>query len=143
MPKKTPNLMLVGSREQCADLPDLADIYAMAYQTINGLSEKFQAHTSTLLVRVENFADKEILEQLNIKDKNDLLGLYRGTPVPQKNQNSTVTVPDVIFLYRCPIIRFARETHESIQKLVHHVMIHEMGHHFGYSDYDMEWIESR
>lgn len=142
MEKNKTNFMVVGGRDrdQYAEMPDLADLYAMAYKTINDLPEKFHEHTANLLVRVENFADPDILDQLNLQDKYDLLGLYRGTPLPQKNMHSSSAIPDVIFLYRCPIIRFARESDEKIDVLVHHVMIHEMGHHFGYNDYDMEWI---
>lgn len=143
MTKKKNRLTLVTGRNECADLPDLADIYTLAYRSINNLPKKFQERIGNILVRVENFADEETLSHLSIKDKYDLLGLYRGTPIPYKGTESTAQLPDVIFLFRCPLIRFARETHEGIATLVNHVMIHEIGHHFGFSDYDMEWIENQ
>lgn len=141
MSKKKNRLTLVTGRNEFADLPDLADIYTLAYRSINKLPKKFQDRIGNILVRVENFADEETLAHLNIKDKYDLLGLYRGTPIPYKGTESTAQLPDVIFLFRCPLIRFARETNEKMATLVNHVMIHEIGHHFGFSDYDMEWLE--
>ena len=122
-------------------LPGLADIYAMAYRTIDHLPERFQEHAKKLIVRVENFADTETLNGLGVEDKYDLLGLYRGVPLPFKHHSETLSLPDIVFLYRCPLIRFAQDNGQEIQTLVTHVMIHEIGHHFGYSDFDMEWVE--
>lgn len=130
-------------RHENADLPDLAEIYALAYQTMNFLPQRFQEYTHTILIRVENFAEQDVLNGLNLSDKYDLLGLYQGVPLPLKSAHDPLTLPDVIFLYRCPLIRFSRENSESLEQLVHHVMIHEIGHHFGFSDLDMEWIEQK
>ena len=130
-------------RYEDADLPDLADIYALAYRTINFLPHRFQEYTSNILVRVENFADQDILDGLKLSDKYDLLGLYQGIPLPLKGTNDTLAIPDIIYLFRGPLIRFARENHEPLPQLVHHVMIHEIGHHFGFSDFDMDWIEQK
>jgi len=124
-----------------ADLPDLGDFCLLAQKTIDGLPEKFRKTTNCILIKIENFADQETLDSLNIKDKYDLLGLYRGTPMPVKNQ-AFFSLPDTIFLYRCPLIRYARDNNEKLESLVHHVMIHEIGHHFGFSDQDLSWIES-
>jgi predicted Zn-dependent protease with MMP-like domain len=125
-----------------ADLPDLADFYLLSQKTINSLPEKFKKATSSLIIKVENFADQETLESLKIIDKYDLLGLYRGTPLPAKRSSASIPLPDIIFLYRCPLIRYARDNGETLEALVHHVMIHEIGHHFGYNDYDLSWIEN-
>ncbi len=124
-------------------LPDLTDFYELAYKILEELPKKFRVFTQNMIVRVENFADEQTLESLNLRDKYDLLGLYRGIPLPMKSLTSIVSIPDTIFLYRCPLIRFSGENHESIDRLVHHVMIHEIGHHFGFSDFDMEWIERK
>jgi predicted Zn-dependent protease with MMP-like domain len=132
----------IPQRHEHADLPDLAEIYALAYRTLNFLPNRFQAYIREVIVRVENFADRDVLDGLGLSDKYDLLGLYQGIPLPLKgNQDSLV--PDVIFLYRCPLIRFSRENSESLAQLVHHVMIHEIGHHFGFSDFDLDWIERK
>lgn len=132
-----------SQRHRDADLPDLAEIYALAYRTINFLPHRFQEYTNNILVRVENFADQDVLDGLKLSDKYDLLGLYQGIPLPLKGTNPRLAIPDIIFLYRGPLIRFARENREPLPQLVHHVMIHEIGHHFGFSDFDMEWIEQK
>jgi predicted Zn-dependent protease with MMP-like domain len=124
-----------------ANLPDLALLSRYAQDSIEGLPENFKALACNLTVKVENFADQETLTSLNIKDKYDLLGLYRGVPVPVKALQPNLTLPDVIFLYRCPLIRYSRENNESLEVLVHHVMLHEMGHHFGYTDFEMGWFK--
>ena len=131
-----------ASRHEDADLPDLAEIYALAYRTINFLPHRFQGYINNILVRVENFADEDILDGLKLTDKYDLLGLYQGIPLPLKGSNDTLAVPDIIYLFRGPLIRFARDNSETLPELVHHVMIHEIGHHFGFSDFDMDWIEN-
>lgn len=130
-------------RHEDADLPDLAEIYALAYRTMNVLPHRFQEYTNNILVRVENFADQDVLDGLKLSDKYDLLGLYQGIPLPLKGKNNALAVPDIIFLYRGPLIRFARENGDPLPQLIHHVMIHEVGHHFGFSDFDMEWIEQK
>ncbi len=131
----TDNGRNVGSS---SDLPDLADVYSLAYKTIDTLPERFRPHLKSLLIRVENFADDKTLEGLQLKDKYDLLGLYRGVPLPLKTAYTSLSLPDIIFLYRCPLIRFARENEEDLEILVRHVTIHEVGHHFGLSDFEME-----
>ncbi len=122
-------------------LPDLTDIYELSYKVLEELPQKFRDYTQDIIVRVENFPDEQTLQSIKLQDKYDLLGLYRGVPIPMKSTNIIVSIPDTIFLYRCPIVRFAEENSQSIEELVHHVMIHEMGHHFGFSDFDMEWIQ--
>lgn len=130
-------------RFEDADLPDLAEIYALAYRTINFLPHRFQEYTSNILVRVENFADQDILDGLKLTDKYDLLGLYQGIPLPLKSSTEMLAIPDIIYLFRGPLIRFSRENTEPLPQLVHHVMIHEIGHHFGFSDFDLDWIEQK
>ena len=142
MKKKTPKPPPL-QRHEDADLPDFAEIYALAYRTMNSLPHRFQEYTNNILVRVENFADQDVLDGLKLSDKYDLLGLYQGIPLPLKGKNNALTVPDIIFLYRGPLIRFARENGDPLPQLIHHVMIHEVGHHFGFSDFDMEWIEQK
>lgn len=138
--KKTKEVVV---RFEDADLPDLAEIYALAYRTINFLPNRFQEYTRNILVRVENFADQDVLDGLKLTDKYDLLGLYQGIPLPLKGTNDTLAIPDIIYLYRGPLIRFSRDNDEPLAELVHHVMIHEIGHHFGFSDFDMDWIENK
>jgi predicted Zn-dependent protease with MMP-like domain len=132
-----------GRRFLLTNLPDLTDIYEIAYQVMEDLPKKFRSYTQAIMIRVENFSDEKTLQSLNLQDKYDLLGLYRGIPLPLKTPGSMIAVPDTIFLYRCPIVRFAEDNDETLSRLVQHVMIHEIGHHFGFSDFDMEWIERK
>lgn len=142
MPKNKLTLEVVGSRNVSAELPDLAEIYSIAYKILTELPEKYQPFIKTLLVKVENFADTETLNNLNLQDRYDLLGLYRGIPLPQKVTITPSNLPDIIYLFRCPLIRYARENDEPISELVNHVMIHEIGHHFGFSDDEMNNFET-
>jgi predicted Zn-dependent protease with MMP-like domain len=141
MQKDRDHLQLVGGRDIDAEMPDLTDIYTMAYKVLNSLPDKFQNHIQDLIIRIENFADEETLNNLKIEDKYDLLGLYRGVPLPLKEDSKPLSLPDLIYLYRCPIIRYAKENKETVSDVVHHVLIHEIGHHFGYSDWEMRMIE--
>ncbi|MBX3458124.1 MAG: metallopeptidase family protein [Candidatus Paracaedibacteraceae bacterium] len=137
--KKT-KLRVVGGRNTMAEMPDLADLYTLAYKTLSSLPEKFKPFVKNLLVRIENFADDDTIKNLRLNDKYDLLGLYRGVPLPLKATPNSSNLPDIIYLYRCPLIKYASENSEKIEEIVHHVMIHEIGHHFGYSDNDTDWI---
>ena len=141
--KKKTTRHLPSQRHEDADLPDLAEIYALAYRTMNSLPYRFQTYANNILIRVENFADQDVLDGLKLTDKYDLLGLYQGIPLPLKGRNEPLAIPDIIYLYRGPLIRFARENSEPLPQLVHHVMVHEIGHHFGFSDFDREWIEQK
>lgn len=139
--KRTDDTTISTNVFDLTNLPDLTDIYELSYKVLEELPKKFRIYTREIIIRVENFADQQTLHSLKLTDKYDLLGLYRGVPVPMKVSGMLVSVPDTIFLYRCPIVRFAEENHESLEALVQHVMIHEIGHHFGFTDFDMEWIQ--
>jgi predicted Zn-dependent protease with MMP-like domain len=137
--KKTKGRKKILDRNQNADLPDLADMYALSYAVIDRLPKKYRNYTRNLLVRIENFPDTMTLKNLNIPDKYELLGLYRGVPVPFKSEKTIKAQPDFICLYRGPIIRYSRDTNENIPSLIKQVMIHEIGHHFGLDEEDVEF----
>lgn len=138
MTKNKTRLRIVGGRDISAEIPDLADIYSMAYKILTELPDKYQPFIHNVIVRVENFPDEKTLKNLHLKDRYDLLGLYKGIPLPHKTYYPQKNMPDVIYLFRCPLIRYARENKESVQELVNHVMIHEIGHHFGFTDEELE-----
>lgn len=142
MAGKKVKLTIVGSRNEMSEMPDLADLYTMAYKTLSSLPEKFKPFVKNLLVRIENYADEDTINNLRLTDKYDLLGLYRGVPLPLKASPNAGNLPDIIYLYRCPLIKYASENKENVEDIVYHVMIHEIGHHFGYSDTDLDWINS-
>jgi predicted Zn-dependent protease with MMP-like domain len=140
---KSFSIVSATTNSAAIDLPDIADFYVLAQKTLESLPERFERTTKSLIVKVENYADHETLLSLNLDDKYDLLGLYRGIPVPTKSTKSSFLIPDIIYLYRCPLIRYSLENQEALESLVNHVMIHEIGHHFGFNDYDLSWSEQR
>ena len=120
-------------------MPAVAEIYDFAYQSLQKLPKSFRSHLKNFIIEVENFADRNTLEELSIGDRYDLLGLYRGVPVPLKKKIRP-NQPDIIYLYRCPLIRHALENSEDVKSLVHHVLINEIGHHFGCTANEMAWM---
>jgi predicted Zn-dependent protease with MMP-like domain len=120
-------------------MPAVAEIYDFAYQSLQKLPKSFRSHLKNFVIEVQNFADSNTLEELSMNDRYDLLGLYRGVPVPLKKKIRP-NQHHVIYLYRCPLIRHAFENSEDVQSLVHHVLINEIGHHFGCTANEMAWM---
>ena len=117
------------------------EYFEMAAQaTWNGLPEQFRAALGNVTVHVTDFADAETLKALHIRDPYDLLGLYHGVGRPFKSKSDPVSLPDRIFLYRIPILSYANRTGEPVDRIIRHVLIHEIGHHFGFSDAGMALI---
>jgi predicted Zn-dependent protease with MMP-like domain len=113
-----------------------------AQATWDGLPEQFRAALGNVTVHVTDFADAETLKALHIRDPYDLLGLYHGVGRPFKGESDPVSLPDRILLYRIPILSYADRTGEPVDRIIRHVLIHEIGHHFGFSDAGMALIES-
>jgi predicted Zn-dependent protease with MMP-like domain len=122
--------------------PDAAMIEAMARAAMARLPEPFRRHLDTVVLRVEEFADEATLHELGIDDPFALSGLYRGRPVGLKSIEDTGTLPDMVHLYRRPILDEWAETGVTLEALVAHVLVHEIGHHFGLSDDDMHALEA-
>lgn len=121
--------------------PTAADIEALAQAALLTIPEELASHIKDLVIRVDDFPDEETEKDMELETPFDLLGLYQGVAMPDKvgpAQNSDV---DIIFLYRRPLLDFWCETGEDLADLVRHVLIHEIGHHFGFDDEDMERIE--
>jgi len=121
--------------------PDLETIERLAFAALRRLPAEFRAHLGDVVVRVEEFADEATLDEMGIEDPFDLTGLYRGRPVGDKSVSDSGTLPDSIHLYRRPILDEWAETGVSLEALVSHVLVHEVGHHFGLSDADMHALE--
>jgi predicted Zn-dependent protease with MMP-like domain len=121
--------------------PSLGDIEALAQRALESIPETLKAHLGPLVLRVEEFPDSETEEEMELESPFDILGLYRGVVLPQQSVSHPRTQPDMVFLYRRPILDYWCETGEDLATLVRHVLIHEIGHHFGFSDDDMERIE--
>ena len=121
--------------------PSAADIEAIARRTLDALPEPFASHLRDVVLQVEEFASDEILRSMGIDDPFDLTGLYEGLPLNQKSVDISGTLPDRILLYRRPILDEWADGDETLERLVAHILIHEAGHHFGFSDADMHALE--
>jgi predicted Zn-dependent protease with MMP-like domain len=119
-------------------LAELEDIAADAFDTI---PDELRQHLGGVLFRIEEFPDEETEEEMELESPFDLLGLYRGVALTRQSVLNVRTEPDIIFLYRRPILDYWCETGLALHDVVRHVLIHEIGHHFGFSDEDMERIE--
>ena len=122
--------------------PTLADIEALAQAAVERLPILFRQHLASLILRVEDFPDAEVTDEMALETPWDLLGLYWGRHVGLKGDEPSGALPDMIFLYRRPLLDLWAEGEESLEGLVTHVLVHEVGHHFGLSDDDMEAIEA-
>ena len=121
--------------------PSLADIEVLADRALATIPAEFKAHLGPLVIRVEEFPDEETEEEMELESPFDILGLYRGVALPHQSVSTTRTEIDMVFLYRRPILDYWCETGEDLAAVVRHVLIHEIGHHLGFSDEDMERIE--
>jgi predicted Zn-dependent protease with MMP-like domain len=121
--------------------PSAADIEAIARRTLDALPEPFASHLRDVVLLVEEFANDEILQSMGIEDSFDLTGLYEGLPLNQKSVEISGTLPDRILLFRRPILDEWADGEETLERLVAHILIHEAGHHFGFSDADMHALE--
>lgn len=126
---------------QASYAPTLEQIESLALAALERLPEAFRAHLGAVVVRVEDFADDATLDEMGIEDAFDLTGLYRGRPVGEKSSTESGALPDMIHLYRRPILDEWADTGVSLEALVTHVLVHEVGHHFGLSDADMHALE--
>ena len=122
--------------------PTLADIEALAQAAVERLPILFRQHLASLILRVEDFPDAEVMAEMALETPWDLLGLYWGRHVGLKGDEPSGALPDMIFLYRRPLLDLWAEGEETLEGLVTHVLVHEVGHHFGLSDDDMEAIEA-
>lgn len=120
-----------------------AEFIDVAEATWDNLPEEFRVAVGNLVTQVQDFADSETLGMMGIDHPMDLLGLYHGIGLPFKSVLQTGDGPDMIFLYRMPILRYAQQTGNDVEAVIRHVYIHEIGHHFGFSDDDMELIEQQ
>ena len=121
--------------------PTLADIAALAEQALAAIPARFTDHAKPLALLVEDIADDETLDAMGIESGYDLTGLYRGVPVTMGRDDSAPRTPDMIVLYREPILLEWIETGEDLGSLVNNVLIHEVAHHFGFSDADIDALE--
>ena len=123
--------------------PCVVEIEAIARASLERLPEPFASHLKDVVLTVEDLADDETLSSMGIDDPFDLTGLYHGLPIGQKSVDQSGTLPDRIFLYRRAILDEWAAGGETLEHLVHHILVHEVGHHFGLSDEDMHALEEQ
>ena len=124
------------------EAPTLAEFETIAEAAYRRLPTRFRALTGDLLIRIEDFPTDDVLDSLGLKSEFDLLGLYSGVDLARKSVMDPGTLPDMVFLYRRPILDYWAEHEETLGAIVTHVLVHEIGHHFGLSEADMEKIEA-
>lgn len=123
--------------------PSLEELEALADDAFARLPEAFRRLVTGVVIRVEDFPTEEVLEEMQADTPFDILGLFHGIGLAQDAAvTETGRLPNMIFLYRRPILDYWAEHEESLGSVVTHVLVHEIGHHFGLSDEDMERIEA-
>jgi predicted Zn-dependent protease with MMP-like domain len=122
--------------------PDLADFDRLAREALARLPEHLRRHVADVPIRIEEFPDAETEAEMELESPFDLLGLYRGVSLDRKSVSDAPHDVDMIFLYRRPILDYWSDSGEDLYHVIRHVLIHEIGHHFGLSDEEMERIEA-
>jgi predicted Zn-dependent protease with MMP-like domain len=122
--------------------PSMSDIEALASEAYARLPEHFRNLCENLVIRVEEFPTDEVLESMRAESEFDLLGLFQGVGLPFQSDATPELMPNMIWLYRRPILDYWAEHEDTLGEIVTHVLVHEIGHHFGLSDEDMEAIEA-
>jgi predicted Zn-dependent protease with MMP-like domain len=126
-----------------AKAPTLSDLEAIAAAVWERLPGEFRSVCGDLVIRVEDYALDEVLDELDIESPLDLLGLYQGVSLDKKSVSDLPREPDMVLLFRRAILDYWADGEESLGEIITHVLVHEIGRHFGFSDADMEEIEAQ
>jgi predicted Zn-dependent protease with MMP-like domain len=121
--------------------PSLAQLEMLAGEVFRHLPQKFRDLCADVVIRVDDFPSDEVLDEMQAQSEFDLLGLFQGVGLPFRSESVSGQMPNMIWLYRRPILDYWAEHDDTVGDIVKHVLIHEIGHHFGLSDADMATIE--
>ncbi len=121
--------------------PSLAELEALAGEVFRRLPTKFRQLCADLVIRVDDFPSEEVVDAMSVESEFDLLGLFHGVGLPFRFESAAVQMPNMIWLYRRPILDYWAGHEETLGAIVQHVLVHEIGHHFGLSDAAMAAIE--
>ncbi|WFL77258.1 metallopeptidase family protein [Altererythrobacter arenosus] len=123
--------------------PSRETFEALAQAALDGMPVEFRQQLGDIVTKVEEFATREQLESVGLSDKWELSGLYEGRPLPDQSIWESGTLPPAIYLFRQPLLAEMRQSGVGLEELVRHVVVHEAGHHFGFSDDDMHALEDQ
>ncbi|MFZ0422504.1 MAG: metallopeptidase family protein [Xanthobacteraceae bacterium] len=123
--------------------PSLVELEVLAGEVFRHLPARFRTLCTDVVIQVDDFPSDEVLEEMQAETEFDLLGLFQGVGLPFRAESAPVQMPNMIWLYRRPILDYWAEHDETLGAVVKHVLVHEIGHHFGLSDADMEAIEQQ
>jgi predicted Zn-dependent protease with MMP-like domain len=126
-----------------AAAPSLAELESMASVAFERLPDNFRQLCADLVIRVEDFPSDDVIDSMKLETEFDLLGLFQGVGLPFQSATVPQTLPNAIWLYRRPILDYWAEHDDTLGAIVTHVLVHEIGHHFGFSDEDMAAIEAQ
>ena len=121
--------------------PDLSEIETLVAEAFATIPEALRRHCGNVVFQVTELPDEETEREMDLESPFELLGLYRGVSLNDKSVSEASQDMDMIFLYRAPLLDYWRETGEDLSHIIRHVLVHEIGHHFGFSDAAMEKIE--
>src|ERR1700691_3105103 len=122
--------------------PSLAELGVLAGEVFRHLPKKFRDLCADVVIHVDDFPSEEVLDEMQAESEFDLLGLFQGVGLPFRSESMSGQMPNMIWLYRRPILDYWAEHEDTLGAIVKHVLIHEIGHHFGLSDDDMAAIET-
>jgi len=123
--------------------PSLAEMEAMTHEVFERLPKHFRDLCEGVILRVDDFPTEDVLDEMECETEFDLLGLFQGVGLPHQSFGDVARLPNMVWLYRRPILDYWAEHDETLGHIIRHVLIHEIGHHFGLSDDDMAAIEAQ
>jgi predicted Zn-dependent protease with MMP-like domain len=123
--------------------PSLDEIELLAREAFERLPERFRQCCADLVIRVDDFPSEDVMRAMRLESEFDLLGLFQGVGRPFQSETVPQLFPNLIWLYRRPILDYWAEHDDTLAAIVTHVLVHEIGHHFGFSDEDMAAIEAQ
>jgi predicted Zn-dependent protease with MMP-like domain len=122
--------------------PALAEVELLAVDVFQRLPRRFRDLCADLVIQVDDFPTDEVLDHMGAESEFDLLGLFQGVGLPFRAESAPMQMPNMVWLYRRPILDYWAEHDETLGAIVKHVLVHEIGHHFGLTDADMETLEA-
>ena len=122
--------------------PSLIEFEVIATEAFRRLPAHFRARCEGVVIHVEDYPTDEVLDTMGIQSELDLMGLFQGVGLPFRSESTSGDMPNMVWLYRIPMLMYWAEHEETLGAVITHVLVHEIGHHFGMSDEDMEAIEA-